>query len=268
MDVSVREAGPEELSDAPTFLQSRFWGRFKAKAGWKASHFMVQAEGAVVDGVAQRLESGLLVMERSLGAGLGFAYVPDGPAIDLDAASRNAFLSDLAAALKPRLSRQDLFLRFDPPWFEAESRASGSEAEVDEDPPAQAGVPGGPGRIVPRPSFGKPLRRAAADVQPPDTVLLDLSQDESAILEGMKPKWRYNIRLGEKKGVLVSEARLDGEWRPALSAFYGLYRETSERDRIALHPESYYRGPFRACRDRGASPERVLPRPEDLDRKP
>ena len=74
------------------------------------------------------------------------------------------------------------------------------------------------------------------DVQPPHTVVVDLSPEPEAILSAMKSKTRYNIRLAEKKGVKVREA-LPGEFE----AWYELYRETGRRDRIAIHSASYYR---------------------------
>jgi lipid II:glycine glycyltransferase (peptidoglycan interpeptide bridge formation enzyme) len=257
MEVTVREAGPEALADSPTFLQSAFWGRFKEGFGWKARHFI--AETAAAPGQAGLAPCGLLVMERSLYPGLRFAYVPHGPASDFAQEGRDAWLAGLASALKPLLPASTLFLRFDPPWYEAEAvsdNARPDEAGAYEgapagpsggEPPAAAASVGGAGApvaAVPRPVLAKPFRHAAADIQPPDTVLLDLSQGEADILEGMKPKWRYNIRLAEKKGVTVSEARASGDWQPALAKFYELYRETSERDHIALHPESYYRALF------------------------
>lgn len=267
MDVTVREAGPEALADSPTFLQSAFWGKFKEGFGWKARHFV--AEAASPPGEASAASCGLLVMERSLYPGLRFAYVPHGPTATLAPEERDAWLSGLAAALKPHLPTSTLFLRFDPPWYETEyvshnaasaaSACAGDRGDSDEGSVRGAGevrdeAPCGPAALSPqviRPVLGKPFRHAAADIQPPDTVLLDLSSDEATILEGMKPKWRYNIRLAEKKGVTVSEARASGDWQPALSKFYELYRETSERDHIALHPESYYRALFELAAQEG-----------------
>jgi lipid II:glycine glycyltransferase (peptidoglycan interpeptide bridge formation enzyme) len=66
----------------------------------------------------------------------------------------------------------------------------------------------------------------------------------------MKPKWRYNIRLAEKKGVTVYQADEEG-----LDRFYALLRETAKRDGIAIHGKDYYGTLFSHRRDyAGASP--------------
>lgn len=268
MDIEIR---PAELSDSDrseTFLQSGFWASFKAQFGWKSRPFLVSRPG--------RPDEALLLMERSLGVGLRFAYVPHGPSLGSAATEeeRVALLSGLAARLKAFLPPSTIFIRFDPPWYCVETPvetpdSAGPEQEgaARHEPDAlgesKAEAPGAPvAAKVERPSFGSPLRRSAADVQPPDTVLLDIGRDEETLLAAMKPKWRYNIRLAEKKGVVVSEARAFAsnasgsdasvDWRPALSKFYELYRETSERDRIALHPESYYAKLFELAAAYGA----------------
>jgi lipid II:glycine glycyltransferase (peptidoglycan interpeptide bridge formation enzyme) len=195
-------------------LQSGFWGSFKARFGWTARGFLADWEGAA--GAAP-----LLVMRRPLGPGFSFAYVPWGPELpaSFPAGGEGRALAELAGRLRPFLPGDTAFIRFDPPWY---TEGAGTAA----------------------PALDKPLVRSRSDVQPPDTVLLDLSPAEAEILGGMKPKWRYNVKLGEKKGVSVRRADEAG-----LEAFYALYRETARRDRIAIHGAAYYEALFSHCRD-------------------
>jgi lipid II:glycine glycyltransferase (peptidoglycan interpeptide bridge formation enzyme) len=52
----------------------------------------------------------------------------------------------------------------------------------------------------------------------------------------MKSKWRYNVRLAERRGIHV---RRGGE--AELPAFYALYAETGRRDGFLIRPYDYYR---------------------------
>jgi lipid II:glycine glycyltransferase (peptidoglycan interpeptide bridge formation enzyme) len=247
MDLRIRalnggehEEARASASEAPiSFLQSEHWGRFKSAFGWSPLSFELEAAGR---------KTRLLVLVRRLPARFSFAYVPHGPALDTPAEQRAELLAALAEALRPSLPRRCLFIRFDPPWYEVEARDAGSEGEAAEYTAAGC-------KEIRRPGLGYPLRRAAYDVQPPDTVLVDLGPSEEAILAAMKPKWRYNIRLADKKGVVVEEAGAE-----ALPEFYELYRTTSQRDRIAIHPEGYYRKLFEVAElSRGSAAKESRP---------
>ena len=207
-----------EQAQSPAFLQSDFWAAFKAEQGWLPRRLMLSLDGGRV--------LPLLLLLRRLPAGLCFAYVPHGPQAEVPAPARADFLRELSLLLKPFLPRGCLFIRYDPPWFELEPSGDQAGETSDRAPAWSESL---------RPSIGKPLRRSVSDVQPPDTVFVDLSPDEEAILASMKSKWRYNIRLAEKKGVLVESRGAE-----AVGEFYELYRVTSKRDRIALHTERYY----------------------------
>jgi lipid II:glycine glycyltransferase (peptidoglycan interpeptide bridge formation enzyme) len=165
----------------------------------------------------------LLVIRRRLLSGFSFAYVPWGPELPPDFPAdderRNSLLGELAKNLQSLLPNDTAFVRFDPPWF-----SQGTEA--------------------PPPSLLPPFVRAGADVQPPDTVLIDLSRPMESLLKDMKPKWRYNARLALRKGVTVQRADEEG-----LDLFYSLLRETSKRDGIAIHGIDYYRVLFAQCRE-------------------
>jgi lipid II:glycine glycyltransferase (peptidoglycan interpeptide bridge formation enzyme) len=97
--------------------------------------------------------------------------------------------------------------------------------------------------------------RAAADVPPPDSVLVGLAGDEAAILGAMKPKWRYNIGLAEKKGVKVRSVNAGSisteNGAADLAGYYKIYRETAARDGISIHGIEYYRVLFEEAAKHG-----------------
>jgi lipid II:glycine glycyltransferase (peptidoglycan interpeptide bridge formation enzyme) len=78
------------------------------------------------------------------------------------------------------------------------------------------------------------LRTSPHNIQPPRTIMIDISENEETILSRMKQKTRYNIRLAEKKGVVVST------WDD-LAAFHKMMRATSERDGFGVHSFKYYK---------------------------
>ena len=207
MRISLEE---NDDSVSAVFLQSRFWADFKAQSGWTYARYQARDEAVVGDHAAVA-PFALSVLERGLGAGLRFAYVPHGPDADVPYDSRSALLSSIAEELRSRVSSTCVFVRFDPGWYEADT---GSE--------------------ILRPTFCRPLVKAS-DVQPPDSVVLGIAAADDELLSAMKPKWRYNIRLAEKKGVTVASEGIE-----SLGDFYDLYRVTASRDHIAIHPRSYY----------------------------
>ncbi|MCL1929325.1 MAG: peptidoglycan bridge formation glycyltransferase FemA/FemB family protein [Treponema sp.] len=247
--MTLVELHPIELAfcgGASSFLQSDFWGSFKARFGWTALAF--NAEWKETDGCKEKVNLPLLVLYRRLGFGIGFAYVPWGPELpaDYDAESSRRAAAELAETLQTFLPKNTALIRFDFPWFTDSStfeRINNSESRETSQ------------KI-------KPFTRAAADVQPPDSVLVDLVPDEAAILGNMKSKWRYNIGLAGKKGVTVR--CLTAETISAnsgvgcasggdLASYYNIYKETAERDGISIHDMEYYRVLFKEAAKHGVA---------------
>ena len=57
------------------------------------------------------------------------------------------------------------------------------------------------------------------------SLVVDIGKSENAILEGMKPKTRYNISLAQRKGVTVQVVGSE-----KLPEFYTLYCQTAQRN--------------------------------------
>ena len=135
------------------------------------------------------------------------AYVPH-PFQDIET-ERHGLLGEAAQQLPGYLPPRTLCMRFDLAW----------EMPVKL---KEWGIPS--------------ARKAPMDIQPPSTVILPLEAEEEAILQAMKRKTRYNIRLAGRKGVTTGV-----EPDSFLEEWYELYRETAERDKIAIHSYEYYR---------------------------
>ncbi|MFH0773307.1 MAG: peptidoglycan bridge formation glycyltransferase FemA/FemB family protein [bacterium] len=69
------------------------------------------------------------------------------------------------------------------------------------------------------------------------TQTLDISPPEDSLLKKMKPKTRYNIRLADKKGVVVKDMSSEEGY----AIFEKLYFETCKRQGYQGHTPSYHR---------------------------
>jgi lipid II:glycine glycyltransferase (peptidoglycan interpeptide bridge formation enzyme) len=83
-------------------------------------------------------------------------------------------------------------------------------------------------------------------IQFQNTVVLDLDGPEDDLLERMKPKTRYNIRLAGRKGVCVRRGNPDD-----YAMLYHMYAETSVRDGFAIREEGYYRAVWQTFSQQG-----------------
>jgi len=82
----------------------------------------------------------------------------------------------------------------------------------------------------------KNLRKAPTDIQPVHTRIIDLEAKEDELLDNMKPKTRYNIRLACRKGIVVNNAPFD-----RLSEWYRMYKDTVRRNRITVHSYTQFK---------------------------
>lgn len=72
----------------------------------------------------------------------------------------------------------------------------------------------------------------------PYTAVIDLGKSQDEILAEMKSKWRYNIRLAEKKWLEVKKVEKTDE---NVRKFYELISETTTRNSFSGNTFSYYK---------------------------
>lgn len=218
-----------EAAGGKALLQSRFWAAFKRQRGHTVEAYQWGNGGN---------RRHLFIIYRRFTDSSVYGYVPYGPEIPEPEEEQGIFLEELAERLRPRLPDDCAFLRFDLPWrnpFLPESEPAGTRNNT-------AGLPETRTREI-RMNFGSNnwnLLKAPTDMQPTDTVLIDLSKPEKSILEEMKPKTRYNIRLAKRKDLIVKETS-----HPDLNRWYRLYKKTAGRKKIINEEFGYFQQLFR-----------------------
>lgn len=196
---------------APHILQTWEWAQCKQPFGWHTlpHQWGHEAAAMVLQRAATRLRFKIL-------------YVPRGPLLDW--------------------SNDDLRLRVLADLQELAHRQRAIFIKIDPEVILGTGIPGAEGSqehdLARRVIAG--LRQLGwqpsnEQIQFRNTVWLDLTGDEDQWLARMKPKTRYNIRLAEKKGVVIR--RGDETDLPLL---YQMYAETSVRDGFVIRPREYY----------------------------
>ncbi|MCX8066779.1 MAG: peptidoglycan bridge formation glycyltransferase FemA/FemB family protein [Anaerolineae bacterium] len=189
----------------PHVLQTWEWGAFKEQYGWRVHPLLWEENGAP-------RAAALTLFRRAGFLPARIAYVPRGPVLPWDDAGLiEAVLGDLEAVARRGGA---LFVKIDP--------------EVEEGSPE--------GVLLTALLSRRGWRPSEEQVQFRASLLLDLTRPPEALLAGMKPKWRYNVRLAERKGVRVRAGTVED-----LPLLYAMYRETSLRDRFVIRPEAYYR---------------------------
>lgn len=190
------------------FLQFSGWGALKEAFGWEALRVGLLEDGRLVAG-AQVLFRPLPGLGRM---GLRFAYIPKGPLVAWeDEAQARALLDAVHGVVR---ARGGLLLRVEP--------------ELRDTPEHRAWLQ----------RYG--LNPSARWIQPRTTVWVDISPAEEVILARMKQKWRYNIRLAGRKGVVVREG---GE--EDVERFIALMQITGDRKAFGVHAPEYYRAFWR-----------------------
>jgi lipid II:glycine glycyltransferase (peptidoglycan interpeptide bridge formation enzyme) len=212
-------------------LQSSQWAEVKTRFGWQPFYLVwdqsdIDLELKVHSEDESREKNPVaaaLILERKVFRGLSVMYVPKGPILQdwSDDQLRQRVLSDLEN-------------------FAKESGAV--HLKIDPDIVIGRGVPGEEDEeLVPQGKHiqGKLSARgwlfSSDQIQFRNTFLIDLQQEEDQLLNRMKSKTRYNIRLASRKGISIRYGD-----KTDLDYLYKMYAETSLRGGFTIRGEEYY----------------------------
>ena len=243
----------------PHILQSWAWGEMKAQTGWVATRWVWTtaehpeqsggADSATQSKDAERsLHGRILRLRPAHTTGLrSGCYGSSGQDTRLPGISPLAAASLLVRRVQSRIPVAVAYVPKGPllDWsdaglveavlggLETQARAAGAIfVKIDPDVRADAEL----GQAVVATLARRGWRRSAENIQYRNTVISDLTPSEDDLLAAMKPKWRYNIRLAERRGVVVRPGAAAD-----LPAFYAMYAETGGRDGFLVRPFDYYR---------------------------
>ena len=192
--------------DTGDLLQSFEWGELKARSGWKPVRVLMERNGEIV-AAASLLRRAIPRTHRCI------MYAPRGPVLDT---RDDQLVREFSACLRgTAIIHGAILLKIDPPVPIEDTEADATLRAV--------GF-----RQVNADGFG--------GTQPKCVMQLDLDKPIDEILASFKEKWRYNIRLAERKGVTVN---IDCA-RDDLPTFYTLLKETAERDGFLVRNQKYF----------------------------
>lgn len=215
--ITDRDAWNDTLRGLPYahILQTWEWGEFKrATTGWQPLRLAFRRGPQTV----ALASAGI----RQVGP-LRVIYIPKGPAMDYsDTTLCHAVLDQLQTLTR---RQRAVWLKIDPDVI-----AATGLPDTPEDTPSATGQHIADGLTA------RGWRFSADQVQFRNTITLDLTQSEDALLNAMSGNTRRKVRTAEKKDVTIRHAT------PAdLDTLYQLYQLTGERDAFLIRPFDYYR---------------------------
>jgi lipid II:glycine glycyltransferase (peptidoglycan interpeptide bridge formation enzyme) len=185
-------------------LQTPGWGELKSSFGWDSCW--------IADHPIESASAGAQILFRRLPLGFHIAYIPKGPVADWQIFNSSSEFDRFWATVDESCRRRKtIFLKVEPDAWQGQDR---SNALIGAPPPG--------------------FSASRQSIQPPRTIVVDLSTGEHGVLERMRQKTRYNVRLAMKKGVDVQ--RTDD-----IDSFYRLTAVTGKRDGFSVHSIDYFR---------------------------
>lgn len=197
-------------SPQSSFMQSWQWGDMLSGFGlpvWR----VVAEKNNKITGTA-------LIVKREVSLGRCWLYIPHGPIFNQDLQTWRLLNEEIK---KIAQKEKAIFIRSDMLYNDTAEN----------------------GKMLTQAGWRKTKR----EVQPKNTLVLDLTQSEEEMMSRMHKKTRYNIRLAEKKGVTVRFST-DPE---DLQLFLNLAAEVQSRGSFCYHPASYYREMLKALAPAG-----------------
>ncbi len=191
-----------------SFLQTLAWKEFQEKTG-KRAELLVVSDGGEILLTALMIRHALPLRKK-------YFYIPRGPVLsrELSKDKTSEVLRFFIKRLWELTQKRTLYFRFEP-------GISGGSEKISWD------------SIVSTFDF----KKTKTEVQPKETLILDIGRSEDEILKEMHQKTRYNIRLARKRGIRVRQTQDPAD----IDIFYSLLEKTTEREKFKGYGKDYYK---------------------------
>lgn len=180
------------------FMQSFFWADFKAKTGWQTYKIGISENNKLIGGA--------IVYKFQFSKNKNFLYIPQGPILPYDQEKYfHTLISEIDKVADLKGENLTTHLRIEP-------------------------------RLNTVPEFFNKFTKAPYNMEPRNTLMIDLHKSEQEILSQMKPKGRYNIKIAQKNNIEITQ-RSD---QKAIEDFLYLYHQTVKRDKFEAKNDQYF----------------------------
>jgi lipid II:glycine glycyltransferase (peptidoglycan interpeptide bridge formation enzyme) len=210
-----KEFNPLAVNKSAPFTQAWFYGDWQEEAKREVRRFLIEDKDEVVGSVQ--------TIRYPLPFNRSYLYAPYGPVL------KNGLDEKTAAFLRKELKNifndgKTSFIRLDF-WPALKDRSQKIAGKF----------------------FKKALFSSykGSSFQPRAERIIDLRQPENEIFMSVEPKARYNIRLADKKGVVIKI--IAKNFLNYFEDFYSLMEETAKRDGFSLHSRNYYEEIFNSA---------------------
>jgi peptidoglycan pentaglycine glycine transferase (the first glycine) len=193
-----------------SLLQSWGWGEFQQEYGEEIIRLGVVSsqfsEGEEFLEAESKMIGAMLLIKRQLPRGASYFYSPHGPILSTDQ-TKEALTALLRKAEAEARKRSVAFLRLEPKINLNQELGSKPDPET---------------------------------IQARHTLILDISPPIKKILQQMKSKHRYNIRLAKRKGIKIVKAETVQE----IDDFWRLLTQGQTDNNFQAHPKHYFQKQF------------------------
>jgi peptidoglycan pentaglycine glycine transferase (the first glycine) len=222
----IRKTSLEGWNDAlkqlpdPHLLQTREWSSIKAPLGWAPLAYTWEDDTGRCKAACLILKRQVHILPGLLTASI--LYSPRGPILNWDDQPLvMRILSDLKTITRDEGA---IFIKIDPDIIQAHGMP-GAENEISDEHASTL--------VNHLKNSGWQFSRD--QIQFRNSLIIDLATPDTTLLERMKQKTRYNIRLAERKGVTIRKGQLDDA-----RMLSQMYMQTALRNQFAVREREYY----------------------------